>query len=160
MAKRLSSDLHPYVVFLPADQKNKALSSIFGSNAAVAILRYSLNQGLSKKLYQKELVKKLTYSNKTVIENLKTMVKLGVLKEEMEKSEKDNRIVWVKTYKLSDEGKWFALLLAEERELSQKEKAEILQNIFKAYVGWVKNLSEKLHVNKQTLTRIFHEEMK
>jgi len=78
----------------------------------------------------------------------------------MEKSQKQGRVVWVKAYQLSDAGRWFALLLAEEKDLSQKEKADILQNLFKAYVRWVKDLSEKLNVSRQCLKDIFNEEMK
>jgi DNA-binding PadR family transcriptional regulator len=158
--EHLSDNLHPYVVFLPSEQKSKILSAIFGSKAAVNILKYSLKQGISNKIYQKDLVKKLEYSNKTIIENLKSLTKLGVLSEHMEKIEKENRILWVKTYQLSDSGKWFALLLAEEKELSEKEKAEILQNVFRSYVKWAKNLSERLHVDKETLQKIFTEEIK
>ncbi|MGC8896444.1 MAG: hypothetical protein ACP5LB_06755 [Candidatus Bathyarchaeia archaeon] len=153
------SEIYPYVVFLPAKQKNKVLSAIFGSKAAVDILKFSINQGVSNKIYQKELIEKLSYSNKTIIEHLKTLTKLGVLEEEMEKTEKQKRTMWVKSYRLSDIGKWFALLLAEEKDLSEKEKAEILQNIFRTYIKWVKELSEKLHVNKKTLEEIFKEEM-
>jgi len=156
----LNVDLHPYVVFLPTEQKNKILGAIFGSKAAVDILRFSLSQGVSNIIYQKDLVGKLAYSNKTIIGNLKSLTKLGVLSEYMEKIEKKGRIVWVKAYQLSDVGKWFALLLAEEKDLSRGEKAEILQNSFKAYMSWVKALSEKLHVNKKTLENIFTEEMK
>jgi len=147
-------------VFLPSEQKNKILSAIFGSKAAVDVLKFSLNQGISNKIYQKDLVTKLSYSNKTIIENLKTLTKLGVLKEDMEKIKKEGRIVWVKAYQLSDLGKWFALLLAEEKELSQKEKAEILQNLFRTYIKWVKDLSEQLQVSKKMLEKVFIEEMK
>jgi len=156
----LQEDLHPYVVFLPPQEKTKILSAIFGSKAAVDILRYALSQGVSSKIYQKDLVEKLDYSNKTVIENLKSLTRLAVLGENMEKSQKQGRVVWVKAYQLSDAGRWFALLLAEEKDLSQKEKADILQNLFKAYVRWVKDLSEKLNVSRQCLKDIFNEEMK
>jgi hypothetical protein len=156
----LNIDLHPYVVFLPTEQKDKILGAIFGSKAAVDIFRFSLSQGISNILYQKDLVRKLSYSNKTTIGNLKSLTKFGVLSEHMEKTEKEGRTIWVKAYQLTDVGKWFALLLAEEKDLSRGEKAEILQNIFKAYIRWVKDLSEKLHVNKQTLEKIFMDEMK
>lgn len=156
----MSKDLHPYVVFLPSEQKSKILSAIFGSKAAVDILKFSLNQGISNKIYQKDLVKKLAYSNKTIIENLKSLTNLEVLREDMEKIKKEGRIVWVKAYQLSDSGKWFALLLAKEKDLSEKEKAEILQNLFRTYIKWAKDLSEKLHVNKKTLEKIFTEEMR
>jgi hypothetical protein len=157
--RRVNEDLHPYVVFLPSEQKNRILSAIFGSKAAVDILKFSLKQGISNKIYQKDLVKKLDYSNKTIIGNLKSLTKLGILREDMEKSEKEGRIVWMKEYQLSDIGRWFALLLAKEKDLSEKEKAEILQNLFRTYIKWVKDLSERLHVDKETLEEIFKEEI-
>lgn len=156
----LNVDLHPYMVFLPSEQKSKILSAIFGSKAAVNILKFSLAQGVSNKIYNKDLIRKLAYSNKTIIENLKTLTRLGVLRENMEKIEKNGRATWVKAYQLSDVGKWFALLLAEEKDLSDKEKGEILQNIFRAYIRWAKNLSQSLHVSRETLENIFKEEMK
>jgi len=157
---RMKENLHPYVVFLPSEEKNKILRAIFGSKAAVDILKFSLSQGISNKIYQKDLVRKLAYSNKTIIENLKSLTKLGVLREDMEKAEKRGRIVWVKAYQLSDVGRWFALLLAEEKDLSEKEKADILQTIFRTYIKWVKDLSKRLRVDKKTLAEIFMEEMK
>jgi len=156
----VNMDLHPYVVFLPTEHKNKILSAIFGSKAAVDILKFSLSQGISSKTYQRDIVRKLPYSNKTIIVNLNSLTKLRVLMEDMEKIEKDGRTVWVKAYQLSDVGKWFALLLAEEKDLSEKEKAEILQSIFRDYIKWVKDLSENLHINKGTLEKIFAEEIK
>lgn len=155
-----SKESHPYVVFLPAEKKDKILSAIFGSKASLEILRFFLKQGIANKTYQKDLVKRLAYSNKTIIENLKALTELGILTEYMEKAEHEGRTVWVKAYRLSDIGKWFALLIAEEKELSDKEKVEILQNIFRSYIKWVKNLSAKLHMNTETLKRIFDEEMK
>lgn len=153
------SEVHPYVVFLPSEQKIRVLSAIFGSKAAVEILRFSLSQGISNKIYQRDLVKKLDYSNKTIIENLKSLVKLRILTEKMEKTKKANRITWVKTYQLSSAGKWFALLLAEEKELSNKEKADIFQSLFRTYLKWAKDLSHKLNMDTKTLEKIFTEEI-
>jgi len=156
----LTEQLHPYVVFLPEDEKNKVLSAIFGSKAAVDILNFALKQGIEKNIYQKDLVQKLNYSNKTIIENLKTLTKLGVIDEAMEKNSKEGRIVWVKAYQLTNLGKWFALLMADEEEIPEKEKAEIMQNLFRIYVKMVKGLAERLNVEKKTLETIFKEEMK
>jgi len=160
MASDLTEDLHPYVVFLPGAQKTKILSSIFGSRAAVDILRFSLNEGVSKTIYQKDLVRKLDYSNKTIIETLKSLARLSILKEGMEKAVREGRTVWVKSYQLSDAGKWFALLLAEEKDLGDSEKAAILQSAFRGYIKWVRSLSEDLHLSRETLKKIFAEEMK
>ena len=155
----MSVKLHPYVVFLPAEQKDKILSAIFGSKAGVDVLRFSLKQGISRNIYQKDLVRSLNYSNKTIIENLKTLTKLGVVTERMEKNEKEKRITWVKTYNLTDLGRWFALLLAEEKELTEQEKSEILKSLFRTYVKLVKDLADELEIDKKSLTEIFQEEM-
>ena len=155
-----NESVNPYVVFLPAENKSRILSSIFGSKAAVAILKFSLAKGTANKIYQKDLVKNLQYSNKTVIETTKLLTRLEVLRESMEKTERSGRTVWVKTYQLSDIGKWFALLLAEEKDLSIEEKREILESIFRRYVKWMKRFSLSLHVDEKALRRIFEEEMK
>lgn len=156
----MSETLYPYIVFLPAKRKQKVLRAIFGSKVPIDILKFSIDQGISEKIYQKNLIESLSYSNKTVISHLKTMTDLGILKENMEKIESDSRIVWMKYYVLSDLGKWFALLLAKENALSRDEKAEIVRSVFRSYVKWVKELSEKLHVNKEVLRDIFLKEMK
>ncbi len=156
----MNAELYPYVVFLPSEEKNKVLSAIFGSKAAVDLFKFSLEQGIAKNIYQKDLVQKLQYSNKTIIENLKVLTKLGVLDESMEKNEKDGRIIWIKAYKLTDLGKWFALLMADEEQLSEQEKTEIMQNLFRIYVKMVKNLAEELHIDKCMFEEIFKEEMK
>ncbi|MCJ7714436.1 hypothetical protein MUO66_08275, partial [Candidatus Bathyarchaeota archaeon] len=83
----------------------------------------------------------------------------GVLTEQMEKTEKKNRIIWVKTYQLTTLGRWFALLLAEESQLSENEKIEILESLFRTYVKLVKNLADELKINKKNLEKIFKEEM-
>ena len=155
----MSVALHPYVLFLPTRHKTRILKAIFGSKAAVSILQFSLNQGVSKKIYQKDLLKKLEYSNKTIIETMKLLTRLGILAEDMEKARKDGRTTWVKAFELSDAGKWFALLLAGEKDLSDQEKAGMLQSVFRGYVKWVRNLSQELHVSKETLKNIFAEEM-
>lgn len=152
--------LNPYVVFLPAEKKDKILSAIFGSKAGVDILRFSLKQGIVKNIYQKDLVNKLNYSNKTIIENLKTMTALGVLNESMEKKESEGRVIWIKAYQLTTLGRWFALLLAEEEELNEGEKTEILQSLLRTYVKQTKRLAEELGINKKMLEETFKEEMK
>ena len=156
----MSEELHPYVIFLPAKKKRSILRAIFGSKVPIDILEFSIKQGISQKIYQKNLIDSLSYSNKTVIERLKDLTNLGILKEGMEKTESDGRTVWVKHYVLTDLGKWFALLLAKEDALSREEKVEIIQSALRSYVKWLRELSEKLDVKKEVLEEIFREEMK
>jgi hypothetical protein len=155
----MNAPFFPYVIFLPVKRKQKVLRAIFGSKVPIDILNFSIDKGISQKIYQKNLIESLSHSNKTVISHLKAMTDLGILEENMEKTESDGRIVWMKYYVLTDLGKWFALLLTGEDTLSWDEKAEIVRSVFQSYIKWVKELSEKLHVNKEILQEIFLKEM-
>lgn len=155
----MSEAVHPYIVFLPAGRKQKVLRAIFGSKVPIDILKFSINRGISKKIYQKDLIENLSYSNKTLIEHLKRLTDLGVMEESMEKMESMGRTVWVKCYVLSDLGRWFALLLAKEDALSRDEKVDIIRSVFRSYVRWVRELTEKLDVKREILQEIFEKEM-
>ncbi len=151
--------LYPYVIFLPRSKKHEVLKALFGSSVPVNILKFALEQGVYKKIYQRDLIEKLGYSNKTIIEHLKTLTEMGILNEHMEKAEVSGRTVWLKTYTLSDPGRWFALLLAEEENLSREDKIKILCNVFRLYIRWMRGLSSKLGIEKEELLKIFEEEM-
>jgi len=160
-SKILSKEkIYPYIVFLPAEEKYRVLKTVFGSKIPIDILKISIKQGVSKKIYQKNLMKTLPYSNKTVIKHLKMLTEHGILEENMEKNEGRARAVWVKYYLLSDIGKWFALLLAEKTDLTEAEKTEIFCNVFKSYIKWVKEISQKLDVSKKVIQEIFDKEMR
>jgi len=64
-------EIYPYIVFLPPEEKYWVLKTVFGSEVPIDILKFSIKQGISKKIYQKNLMKTLPYSNKTVIKHLK-----------------------------------------------------------------------------------------
>ncbi|MEM1514773.1 MAG: hypothetical protein QXT26_06985 [Thermoproteota archaeon] len=152
--------VYPYIIFLPKSSKYDVLRAVFGSSAPVDILRFTLMKGVSEKIYQRELIENLSYSNKTLIEHLKALVDLGILNEHMEKKEVSGRTVWFKAYTLTDLGKWFALLLVEEESLPRENKIEILYNVFRSYIKWINKLAENLGVEKRDLLRIFEEEIK
>ena len=156
----MSEKLYPYVIFLPAKKKQNILRTIFRSKVPIDILECFIKKGISQKIYQKNLIDTFSYSNKTVIERLKDLTNLRILREGMEKTESDGRTVWVKHYILTDLGKWFALLLAKEDALSREEKVEIIQGALRSYVKWLRELSEKLEVKKEILEEIFREEMR
>lgn len=156
----MSEDVYPYLIFLPTKQKQKVLKAVFGSHGPIDILKFSINQGIAQKIYQQDLIEHLDYSNKTVIERLKDLVALRILEGGMEKKESTHRTVWVKYYTLTDLGRWFALLLANEDTLSREETVEIVKSVFRIYINWARKLTEKLHVDKKVIEDIFMEEMK
>jgi hypothetical protein len=78
----------------------------------------------------------------------------------MEKMKSGTRTVWVKYYNLTDLGKWFALLLVEEKNLTKEEKAEIVRNAFQSYIMWIRELYEKLGMDKKDLEKLILEDRK
>lgn len=151
--------LYPYVIFLPRDRKRRVLEAVFGSEVPIEILRFAIRRGVFEKIYQKELISTLGYSNKTIIDHLKALTGLKILDEHVEKSESSGRIVWVKYYTLTDLGRWFALLLIEEEALSDEEKREIIRNAFRSYTRWVLGISKRLGMGWEEFSRIFDEEV-
>ena len=156
----MSERLYPYVIFLPRGRKEKVFEAIFESEVPVDILKYALREGVSEKIFQKDLIATLGHSNKTVIDHLKSLTDLKILDEHMEKAETSGRTVWVKYYTLTDLGRWFALLLVKEESMTDQEKINIVSTAFRFYTRWVKELSGKLGMQKEELSRIFEEEMK
>ncbi len=156
----MSERLYPYIIFLPRGRKEKVFEAIFDSEVPINILKYALKQGVSEKIFQKELIAALGYSNKTVIGHLKSLTEMRILDDHMQKSEASGRTVWVKYYTLTDLGRWFALLLVEEEKMSDQEKISIIRNAFRFYTRWVRELSEKLGMRKEELQEIFSEETK
>ena len=153
-------DLYPYVVFLPKDRKQKVLRAIFGSSVPVEIINFAIEQGISEKIYQRDRIEKLGHSNKTVIDYLKNLTELGILGEGMEKVEKEGRTTWLKVYRLTDLGRWFALLLIDEKSLSKEERTEIVLSISKSYIKWINRLYEKLGLDKHVLRELLIENTK
>lgn len=156
----MSAKIYPYVIFLPKSSKYDVLRAVFGSSVPVDILKFALRRGVSEKIYQKDLIENLGYSNKTLIEHLKALVDLGILYEHMEKGDAHGRSVWLKAYTLTDLGKWFALLLIEEENLPRENKIEIAYNVFRSYVRWIRKLTENLGIDKNYFFKILEEEMK
>ncbi len=150
-------DLYPYVIFLPKDRKNRVLRAIFGSSVPVEIINFAIEQGISKKILQRDLIEKLGRSNKTVIDYLKNLTELGILEENMEKTEKEGRVTWLKVYRFTDLGRWFALLLIDEKSLSKEERTEIVISISKSYIQWINRLYDKLGLDKHVLKELLIE---
>ena len=90
----MSERIDPYIVFLPTEEKYGTLKTVFGSKIPIDVLNHAIKQGISKKIYQKNLIKTLPYSNKTVIKHLKKLTERGILQENMEKYEGEAQTVW------------------------------------------------------------------
>lgn len=112
---------------------------------------------LEKEAYQKQLIRTLGYSNKTVIKWLRSLVTGGILKEEMKETTVKGRRVWVKSYRLTPLGKWIRLLLMAPRELPAERIKELIRDLFGLYVKSVAALCKKYGISISMLRTDFQD---
>lgn len=148
----------PYVLPLPTNKEKqlKYLLAVFGSDITVSILKRIPLKG---KAYQGDLIKSLPYSNKTVINHLKALVALGVLKEGMEKIIRDGRSVWVKWYSPTNLGRWIVLLLSPHERIDKNMLREAINELFRMYIRRILELCYKYDLDVNFLQAIFKEEL-
>ncbi|MHC1605720.1 MAG: hypothetical protein ACXQTP_07115 [Candidatus Methanofastidiosia archaeon] len=128
---RVDEDAFPYLMFLPKDRGKliKMLNDVFGSNVKIDILK-RFRAYENDRVYQKELVETLPYSNKTVLKNLKELCAHNIFVEGMEKHH-GNKDVWVKYYLIDEKMRWLVLLFEDPSEISNM--GEIILQLAKLY---------------------------
>lgn len=123
----------PYILPLPVGRKerDRVFQAVFGSKAALEIVK---KISPNKRVYQKNLVSELTFSNKTIIEALKKLVSAGILEQGMERRKEEGKAVWTKWYTPTFQGKWLALLLQSPAKISRNESREIIMELSAMYM--------------------------
>lgn len=151
-----SLEFIPYILPLPKnrDDQRKFYRWVFGSDTALDILRAA---SLEKKIYQRDLIINLNYSNKTIIATLKKLVSLNVLHEGMEKTLSKEKAVWVKWYAPTSIGKWIVLLFLPPKEVKPEVVEETLKQLFEFYVRNAIRLCEIYNLDVKILRAVFEE---
>ena len=136
----------PYIIFLPPRHEDQIflLNSVFGSKIKLEILSEFC---FKEEIYQKELIEKLPYSNKTIITHLKELVKLEILNEKMVK--KDGK--WLKIFKVNDSMKWLVLLLRNPETIPKEEMKKIIAGFLNDYIKSVLRISEHYGMDKKEI---------
>ena len=149
-------EVWPYILPLPSDRTNQRrfLISVFGSDIAIEILR---NISLEGKVYQRDLIKSLKYSNKTIIKHLKTLVSFNVLDEGMEKVVEKDRTLWLKWYTTTNLGKWVVFLFVPPEKIDNKALEKILEELFELYIKNAVQLCKKYAVDPKLLEKVFNQ---
>lgn len=124
----MEKNLYPYLILLPddPDSQKKILSTIFGSDIAQSII-INIASGVE---FQKDLINKLKYSNKTIINYLKELVDLNIIEENSSIFEGHRRLF----YKLTKMGGWFSSLVIY-RDYKPKELKGVLEELFQMYLN-------------------------
>lgn len=148
--------LWPYILPLPTkpDRHYKILRTVFGSKATLEIMKKAPPKG---RIYQKDLIAELRFSNKTIIEKLKRLVSIGVLEEGMEKVEIRGKGFWNKWYEPTPLGRWIILLMKPPHEVSREDIEDILKELFRIYVDSAMKLCDDYDIDHRILEDAFEE---
>jgi len=151
-----SLEFTPYILPLPEnrDKQRRFYRWVFGSNTALDILRAA---SLERKIYQRDLIKNLKYSNKTIIETLKKLVSLKVLQGGMEKVLLKGRLVWVKWYSPTSMGRWIVLLFLPPKQVKSELVEETLKQLFEFYIRHAIQLCDTYNLNPKILRAVFED---
>jgi len=151
----LEKNVWPYVLPFPVDIKQRRLVwKILQSKVGMGILA-RLN--VEKPTYQKELIRKLPYSNKSIIEYLKLMVSAGIVEHGMEKVRIKKKNVWVKWYKPTKFGKWLILFLKSPQEISRETVKETVEELFQIYSANIVEFCQKYNLNMEYFHQVLDE---
>ncbi len=148
------SDFIPYILPLPEDRaaQRQFYHWVFGSDTALDVLRAA---SLERRIYQRDLIKDLDYSNKTIIETLKRLVALDVLHESMEKVRVKGKAVWVISYTPTNIGRWIALLFLPLPRVKSEIVEDTLEQLFELYVKNAVQLCHRYGIDVKILREVF-----
>jgi hypothetical protein len=153
---QVPDDLLPYVIFLPSDRdaQLKMLSTVFGSAVNLEILLAFCGKS---RVYQKELIETLSYSNKTIISHLKELVSMGVLKEGMEKREGDEKNVWLKYFEVEPSKRWLIFLIYDPQSLSPDTTRKLIREVAQYYFKKIAELARSNGISTQEIIELFED---
>lgn len=148
----LMSELWPYILPLPVKEgrQYEVLLSLFKSKASVDIIRSCSIEDVT---YQRDLTKKLPYSNKTILKRLGSLVSANVLSEGMEKSRKKR--AWIKLYRLTSLGKWIKLLMTPPQTLPKAKIKELIGELLELHVEGAVRVCLEHRINPEVVKTAF-----
>jgi len=139
----------PCIVFLPEDRERRImlLQRVFGSKIKLEILkRFCVESGVKKRIYQKDLIKSMPYSNKTIIAHIQELVSLGVFTEGMEK-----RKNWRKYLEVKKNMEWIVLLLHDPRRMKDEKLRDSIREFASLYLKHLRSLMDRYGLDKKCL---------
>lgn len=139
----------PYVLPFPIDAKQRRLIwSILQSKVGMSLL---MQMKMDTRTYQQELIRQMPYSNKSIIEYLKRMVKAQILDQGLEpQSTPKKRRVWIKWYMPTQLGRWFSLFLKQPERIPLKTARKTIEDLFQLYSSGVVEVCQKYDLSLDT----------
>ena len=150
------SRVWPYVLPFPLEaKKRKLILSVLQSRMGVNILT---SIRIDARTFQHDLIRRLHYSNKSIIKYLKQMVEAGILEEGMERGVERHRTTWMKWYTPTSLGKWVVLFLTTPEEIRPELAKQTVEELFRLYSSSVVEACEKYGLTIDSFQQAFDEQ--
>jgi len=122
-----------YILPFPLEtEKRRLIWSILQSKVGKSLL---MNMDVEGRTYQKDMINRMSYSNKSIIEYLKRMFSAGMLEQGMEQVLTGKRKVRVKWYVPTNLGRWFILFLKPADDIPPELVRKTIEEIFHVYAS-------------------------
>ena len=150
------NDVWHYILPFPFEsEKRQLIWKVLQSKIGKSLL---MNIKLEGRTYQKDLISKTSYSNKSIIQYLKRMVLADILEEGLEKVKSNKRKVLVKWYLPTKLGKWFIIFLKPTGEIRPELVADIIKEIFQVYASSIVELCNNFNIEITAFQDVLNEE--
>ncbi len=149
----------PTIIPLPIDrrERERLVTTLFSSKLGLRILSEIALEGCA---CQRDIINALKeHSNRTVIEALRKLVELGLLKEYIVVRKSGMRRVRMKCYRLTETGRWFSLLFRDPKDLDKHTLRLTLRGLLGDVVEKVMQHQEHLGLSSDDVLRIFCEKI-
>lgn len=147
-------DVWHYILPFPLETEKRSLIwSVLQSKVGKSLL---MNMALEGRTYQKDLINRTSYSNKSIIQYLKRMVSAGILTQGMERVATGKRKVRVRWYIPTNLGRWFILFLKPTEEIPPELVRKTIEEIFHVYASSIVEVSEDFGIDIDVFREILN----
>jgi len=153
----VKSNMWPTIVPLPVDleARKRMLLSIFSSPITLEVLE---TIPIDKEILQRDLINRLSsHSNRTVIKSLKILKKYGLIREKDVVVKSGMRKVKVKSYMLTDMGKWFHFMFVDPKSMEPSTLRKMVEEFMELTINKISSLysvDEMPHLSEMFLEKV------
>jgi hypothetical protein len=145
-----------YILPFPLEtEKRRLIWRVLQSKVGKSLL---MNMKVEGRTYQRDLINGTPYSNKSIIEYLKRMVKADLLEQGMEQVSTAKSKIRIKWYVPTKLGRWFILFLKPTEEIPPELVRKTIEEIFQVYASSIVEVCEDFGIDIDVFRNILNKE--
>jgi hypothetical protein len=145
-----------YILPFPLEtEKRRLIWRVLQSKVGKSLL---MNMKVEGRTYQRDLIHGTPYSNKSIIEYLKRMVKADLLEQGMEQVSTAKSKIRIKWYVPTKLGRWFILFLKPTEEIPPELVRKTIEEIFHVYASSIVEVCQDFRIDIDVFRNILDKE--